>query len=105
MFYIYTQTIDNKYFISYFISIYILLYFYITSTYYLYAILISLIASNWQRSKGLAHYSHLGNEIFPAWEQNIPTLGIFDKLRVILNKGPLLKNNLPVSENKEALRR
>ena len=27
----------------------------------------------------LANYSHLGNEIFPHWEQIIPTLGIIDK--------------------------
>ena len=85
-------------------SIYILFYFYITSTLLLLAIYICLRVGCWQRSKGLAHYSHLGNDIFPAWEQNIPTLGIFDKLRVILNKEPLLKNNLPVSDNNEALR-
>lgn len=47
--------------------------------------------------------SHTGDHTFPRWESIVPASGIFDKLRVILDKGPLLKNKLPVSENKEAL--
>ena len=47
--------------------------------------------------------SHLGNETFPRWELDVPTLGIRrsqvgnralkgDKQRLLANKGPLLQN-------------
>ena len=49
-------------------------------------------------------HSQPGNIVFPPWEY-LTRYKKTTKLRVIPNKGRLLKKNLPVSENKEALSR
>ena len=46
------------------------------------AIYFSIIIDRRKWGRLLAFYSHTGNEIFPRWEQNIPTLGIINELLV-----------------------
>ena len=104
---------------SYFASTLPLLCLYLASTLSLFAVYGRLRLGCRQRSMGLAQYSHLGNKMFPAWEHNIPTLGISSQatshsqcnkaalfsnnLPLLMNNLPLLIGNLPVSANKPAL--
>ena len=53
------------------------------------------------------NYSHVGNKVFPAWEWNVPTLGINAecsslKWSLLRNKA-LLQNKVPLLGDKERL--
>jgi len=61
--------------------------------------------TNYYKLKNQQLFSHLGNKIFPAWEENVPSLGIKRLLcrsinaRVLRNKGGLLDDKERLSQD------